>query len=341
MIAPAADELPQKGAGGHKSGVHSGKSPEGLHHLVELLPAGIVGVQMVQRLRKRGGIVGKQGDLVAQGRVDDDVRSVLEGGNIAFFAPADVVPHGQGGGHVGAPEIQVPHRPAGDAHPGALEPQLLPIQNVGAGGDVEGGGFGMASGDVVVEGVDALENGDLIGPQGEGPPPGVVAHLAGKLKLGDNDFLPPGELGKSLIQQIHVQQQGRFQIDVTLRRAGRGGAVHGLEVVIQRDGVGGDPPAFQFLLQLEGGGGLAGAGGAGEQHDGTLVPPLEDGVGGLGNALLILLVALGQEGGWIVAEGLPDLLELIGQGSHSFRWARKAAVFSLMERSFSRLWRYS
>ena len=119
---------------------------------------------------------------------------MLEGRDVQLLPPPDIGPHVHGLPHPGAPEVIVPDRPAGQAHPGTLEPQVLPLQHVGPGGDIQAGGGGISSGARVVEGVNPLENGDFIFLQAERSPQVIIAHLAGKLKLGHHNGLPLGEL---------------------------------------------------------------------------------------------------------------------------------------------------
>ena len=170
----------------------------------------------------------------------------------------------------------------------------------------------MPPGDVVIEGVNALEDGDLVFVQLQQGAPAVVAHLPGKLKLGHHHPLPPGELGEGVVQQVHVQQQGGFVVDVPLGGAGRGAAVESLEVVVHGDGVGVDAPPLQLLLQLEGRGGLARAGGAGQQHHRALRHSRKDAVGDVLQPLLIAGVALGEKGLGVGLDLLVDLGQLVG-----------------------------
>ena len=296
---------------------------------MELMIAGVVGGDLVHRLFQGVGVVGKHRHLVGQGGVDDDIGPVLEGGDVLLLAPAHIIPHQKGFQKVCAPEIIVTDRPAGNPHPGALEPQFLPLQHVGAGGDVQAGGLRVTAEDVVIEGVDALENGDLVLVQLQKGAPAVVAHLAGKLILGHHHPLAPGQLGESLVQQVQVQQHRRLVVDVPLGGAGGGLAVEGLIVVVHGDGVGVHPPALQLLLQLEGGGGLARAGGAGQQHDGADLHPLQNTVHRRVNAALIGGVAGLQKSLGIGAEALVDLLQLIGHRGPPYRapWKRATRSF--------------
>ena len=238
--------------------------------------------------------------------------AALVGRDILFLPPADIIPHQQRFQQVCPAEIVVPHGAAGDAHPGALEAQLLPLQDVGAGGDIHARGLRVAAGNVVVEGVNALEDGNLVLPQPQGGAPAVVAHLAGELEVGDDDLLPPGQPVKGLVQQFHVQQFGGLVVDVPLRRAGGRPAVEGLEVVVHGHRVGVDPPALQLPLHLHGRGGLARAGGTGQEHDGALLHPRQDLVHGGVDALLVVGVTLGQKGGRVPPDFFVDLTELIG-----------------------------
>ena len=151
----------------------------------------------------------------------------------------------------------------------------------------------MASGDLVVEGVDALKDGDLILAQLQGRAPAVVAHLADELILGDHDLLPVGQGGKVAGEQLHVQALGGFIVDVPLGGAGRGAGVDGGKVVIHRHGVGVDSPPLQLLRDLHGSGGLARTGRAGEQHNGTALDVGQDLIRRQRDPLAVILVALG------------------------------------------------
>ena len=113
------------------------------------------------------------------------------------------------------------------AHPGALKAQLPPLQDVGAGGDIQGGGLRVAAGNVVVEGVDALEDGDLMSFPAAGVPRLSLRIWRANSKWGTMTH-SPGQLVKGLVQQLHVQQFGGLVVDVPLRRAGGGPAVEGL-----------------------------------------------------------------------------------------------------------------
>ena len=279
--------------------------------------ARVFGEDQVHRLTQGRGVVGKDAHLVAQGGVDDDLGPALEGGDIRLFPPAHVVPHGQGLPQVGAAEVEVPHRPAGQAHPGPLKSQRSAVAHVAAGGDIHAGGLGMAARNIVIEGVDALEYGYLILAQTQGRD-GGVPHLAGKGKFGDQDLLPPGQGGKMLIQQVHVQQPGRLVIDLARLRPGRGAVVQRFEIVIHGNRVGIDAPALQLLLHLLGRGGLARAGGAGQKHHRTFIDILDDAVGGTGHLQAVLPVALLQKILYVAPDTPVDLLQLIGHGISSF-----------------------
>ena len=95
-----------------------------------------------------------------------------------------------------------------------FEPQRLPLQNVGAGGNIERGGLRVAAGDVVVEGVDALEDGDLVLTQLQGVPRLSLRIWRANSNLGDHYPLPVGELGEGVVQQVHVQEPGRLVVNV-------------------------------------------------------------------------------------------------------------------------------
>ena len=277
------------------------------------------GVLLGDGLQHGLGVVLHHRHLVGQGGVEDVVGPVLVGGDVQLLPPADVGPHVQGFGHAGAPEVVVPHGPAGQAHPGAFEPQVLPLQHIGPGGDVQAHGGGVPAGAVVVEGVDALEDGHLVLPQAEGGAHLVVAHLPGELEVGHHDGLPLGELGEVGVEQVHVQAFGGLKVDGPIGGAGDGLGVKGLEVVVQGDGVGQDPPPLQLLLDLQGGGGFPRPGGAGEQDDGAQGEVGQDGIRRLAHLLGVLGVALLQKPVHILVDAAVDLLQLIGHCSASFQ----------------------
>ena len=193
----------------------------------------------------------------------------------------------------------------------------------------------MRTCDVVVQGMDALKDGDLILPQLQWGAPSVVAHLAGKLKFGDDDLLPPAQGGEVLVQQLHIQALGRFVVDVSLGGAGRGLAVQALEVVVHSHRVGIDAPALELLRDLHGGGGLARTRGPGEQHHGALVQIAQDAVCGQGHPLGIRLVALLQKLGDIGLDPSVDLLKLIGH------WFKPPGRSAGSRPSAPELWRTS
>ena len=244
---------------------------------------------------------------------------VLVRGDVQLFPPAHVGPHGQGALHVGAPEVIVPHRPPGQPHPGTLEAQRLAVQHVAPGGDVQPGGLRVAGGDPGVQGMDALEDGDLVLAQLQGSACAVVAHLPGKLKFGNDDLFPPGELGEVLIQQGQVHHLRGLVVDLPVGRAGGGLGVLVDEVVIHGDGVAANAPALQFPADHPRRGGLARAGGPGQQHHGAVLPVAADEVRRRVHLVLKRLVALSHKTGRVPAHRLVDLLELIGHSNLPFR----------------------
>ena len=253
-------------------------------------------------------------DLVGQGGVELVVGPVLEGGDIELLAPADVGPHVHGLRHAGAPEVVVPDGPAAQAHPGALEDQVLAVQHVGPGRDIQAGGLGEAAGAVVVQGVDALEDGYFVLAQAEGRAHMDAAHLAGKLELGHPDGLTLGQQGKVMAQEVHVHALGGLEVDHPVCRPGGGLGVEGLEVVVHGDGVGVDATLLQFFLNFQGGGGLAGAGGAGQQDDGAVLQVVQDHVGRSADLGSVLGVGLLQETLYVLVDAAVDLPELIAHG---------------------------
>ena len=264
------------------------------------------------------GVAGHHRSLVGQGGVELDVGGVLVGGDIQLFPPAHVGPHVQGAAHVGAPEIVVPHRPPGEAQPGALEhhPAVFPL-DVAPGGDVQPGGVGVAVGELGVQGVDALENGHLVLPQLQGGAPAVVAHLPGKLKPGHQNPLAPGQLGEVLVQQLQVHHLRRLVVDGAVGRAGHPVGIGADEVVVHGYRVGAHPPALQLLAELFRRRRLARAGGAGQQHHRAFLHVLADLFRGPGDLVLIAPVALLHELHRVPPHGGVDVSKFVCHGSAS------------------------
>ena len=129
----------------------------------------------------------------------------------------------------------------------------------------------MTAGDIVVQGVDALKDSDLVFLQPERGAQAVVAHLAGELVPGNDDFLSPGQGGEVPVQQLHVQEQGGLIVDDAIGGAGGGFGVHGEKVVVHRHRPGAHTPALKLLGDFHGRGGFARPGGTGQQHDGAAV----------------------------------------------------------------------
>src|SRR5699024_8443334 len=116
VVAAAADELPQEGVLIHQL---RGDGLEVLEGLDELQQLGAAHILLGHRLEKGQGVILHHRHLIGEGGVEDDIRPVLVGGDVQLLPPAHIGPHLQGVLHVGAPEVVVPHRPAGQAHPGA------------------------------------------------------------------------------------------------------------------------------------------------------------------------------------------------------------------------------
>ena len=254
LIDPAADEFAHQRVRGDEALVDVAEKLQRGQHLPQLVKA-------LDALGHRGKEFGGRGvekrGLIGVGGVEAQISLFLKRRDVGKLAPADVAPHGHGHGRVGAAEIVVPHHAAHQAEPGALEDDAAVEDNVAPGGDVELEGLGMPVGDHVVQGVDALEDHHLVLLELDGLGGLLNAHLAGELILRHIDPLALGQLGEVLVQKLHVQAQGRLQVDVPLRGAGRGGRVHGVEVVVHRHIM----AAHALLLQrggdLHGRGGLA------------------------------------------------------------------------------------
>ena len=166
----------------------------------------------------------------------------------------------------------------------------------------------MAASDAVVEGVDPFKHHNLVFPQPERGPPAVVAHLADKLILGDQDLLPPAQGSKVPVQQLHVQAERGLEIQLSLRGAGRGLWIGGFKVVVHGHRMGVHPPPLELLRDFHGGGGLAGAGWTGQQDDGAGLQVGQDLIRGQRDTLGIVLVALRQKFRHIALDAAVDLL---------------------------------
>ena len=128
----------------------------------------------------------------------------------------------------------------------------------------------MLGRNVVVQGVDALEDDYLVLFQLQRLRRLQHAHLAGELILRHEDALAAGEFREVFVQKLHIHAQGALKVDGPLLGARGGGGVHGAEVVVHADGVGAHAALRELFLDLLGRGRLAAAGGAGEQDDGAL-----------------------------------------------------------------------
>ena len=198
--------------------------------------------------------------LAGLGAVELDIRVVLKGGDVQLFTPPHIGPHLHRHIRLPGPELGVPHGPSGQTHPCALVHHVpLLVHHVGAGGDIDLHGVPVFPGDDVVEGVDALEDGDFIRTQLEGVGLDGGAHLPGKLELGDEDFLTLVQHIEVPVEQVHIQAEGGFIVDLALPVPGAGLRVYGLEVVVQGDGVGVDAHFLQLCLDLLGRGGFPAA----------------------------------------------------------------------------------
>ena len=192
------------------------------------------------------------------------------------------------------------------------------VHHIGPGRDIQLEGLGILSHDHVVQGVDALKDSQLVGPQLQRLRQDVGAHLSGELVLGHVDGLPPVQHGEVSVQQLDVEAEGRLVVDGALPVPGRRLRVDGVEVVVHGDGVGLDAHFLQLLFDLQCRGGLAGAGGAGQQDDAGLLPVIGNllgrrlhffGKGGVAR----LRKALG-----VRADSVVDLFQGIGHGDAPF-----------------------
>ena len=166
----------------------------------------------------------------------------------------------------------------------------------------------MAAGDIVIQGVNALENSDLIFAQLQGESQRIVAHLAGKLEFGDDDLFPLGQSGEVLAEQFHVQTQGRFIVNISVGSAGGSFAVESFKIAVHSHCVGIYSPTLQFFCDFHSCGGFARTGRAGQQDDGTLVQVGEDLISGQGDPLGVVFIALSQKLRDITFDPFVDLL---------------------------------
>ena len=165
-----------------------------------------------ERLPQDGSVLAKDADLVGEGGVQDQIGTVLVGGNIQLLPPPHVGPQGEGGGHIAASEVHVSDAPTGQADPSALEHRLRSVHHVGAGGQVDFKRLRMRAAQIVIEGVDAFKHHHLILLQPDGLAPAGVPQVSGEVVIGDADLLPPIQGVKVLVEQVHVHAQWRLQV---------------------------------------------------------------------------------------------------------------------------------
>ena len=232
--------------------------------------------------------------LIGKGGVKAEVRLVLEGGYVAQLAPSDVCPHAHGLQRIGAAELVVAHHAPHQAEPGALEDHPALELHIAAGGDIELEGLRVHVGDHGIERMDTLEYDHLVLFQLDGLGRLLDTHAAGELVLGHIDALAPRKLLKVPVQEIHVQTQRRFQIQIPLRRAGRA-AVYGFEIVVHAYVVGVHTALLQRFGDLHGSRGLARAGGAGQQNDGAALFVFQNAVHRLAHSVTVELVAFSHK----------------------------------------------
>ena len=106
------------------------------------------------------------------------------------------------------------------------------VHHIGPGRDIQLEGLGILSHDHIVQGVDALKDSQLVGPQLQRLRQDVGAHLSGELVLGHVDGLPPVQHGEVSVQQLDVEAEGRLVVDGALPVPGRRLRVDGVEVVV-------------------------------------------------------------------------------------------------------------
>ena len=119
---------------------------------------------------------------------------------------------------------------------------------------------------LVVQGVDALEDDDFIFFQLQRLGRLEHAHLTGELVLRHTDALAACEGGKVLVQKVHVEALRALVVYLPRARAGSRGGVDGAEIVVHTYCIGVYPAAVELGLYFLGSGGLAAAARAGEQH---------------------------------------------------------------------------
>ena len=208
-------------------------------------------------LEELGGHMVEYRQLIRHGGVELEVGLILEGGDVHLLAPAHIGPHAHGLRRRGAPEVVVPDGAAHQTEPCAFEHDLSLKLHIAAGGDIELEGLRVLVRDHVVQGVDALENDHLIAAQLDGLGGLLHPHPAGELIFGNKDALALGQHGEVPVQKLHVHAVRGLQIQISLRGAGGGGRVDGLEIIVHGHIVGADAPLFQGFGDFHGRGGLA------------------------------------------------------------------------------------
>ena len=226
------------------------------------------------------------GEFVVEGGVEGEVGFLLEGEDPGFFAAADAGPHGHGFEGGVAAELVVADEAADEAVVGGGDAVVGVEVELGEGADVNfefalgGDGFGEAG----VEAVDAFEDDDLVGGEGEGF--AFEFHAAGfEVEAGHVDGLAGVEGVEMLVEEGEVDGFDVFEVVVAFFVAGGVFAVD--EVVVDGDGDGSEAVDAELDGEAFGEGGLAGGGGSGDEDVADVVAAGGDFVGDAGDFLFV------------------------------------------------------
>ena len=142
--------------------------------------------------------------------------------------------------------------------------------------------LGQSVGELVVQTVDALDDQDVLGAQGEQ----IAVVLPGALfevEVGELHRLAVQEPHHVPVELLHIH--GPQPLEVVLAVFVPGGVLPVFEVVVGGDGVGAHPPGQQLGRQAVGEGGLSRGGGTGDHHK-AHIPPFGDLLGNVADLLL-------------------------------------------------------
>ena len=127
----------------------------------------------------------------------------------------------------------------------------------------------MAASNTVIEGVDPFKLHDLVFAKTKRSTLAVVAHLANKLILGDQNLLSLGQSSEVTVQQFHIQTERGLKIQCSFWGTGRSLWIGGFKVVVHGHCVGVHPPPLEFFRDFHCSGGFAGSRWAGQQNNGA------------------------------------------------------------------------